>query len=254
MPEIFRRAGLWQVGLVLVFLCGSMKQPQAGPAVFLFPGLLADPGSTAADLLAEYEAILIPGSDEWKTYQELRTAGIVLKLEAERTEQDGLPGMTGTKDGKTLKIIIHLPPVRSRRPMNLLGVLAHELEHARQFLRGEIAFVTSDHGKSWHAAFYDAADELRAFQAQLRIIARCAPGQNHNLILNKLSKLSPEDQLAFLSQLYGLNSKAINMPGSGYVPPEQGRNGDNSCRHKPAWQLFSGRSEPAAATVLPEPD
>jgi hypothetical protein len=75
-----------------------------------------------------------------------------------------------TTDGE--RIFISVSPERGtdRRVASMNACFAHELEHARQFDSGELAFTKDPETGRWYPdrASYDIGDEIKAWAAQLR--------------------------------------------------------------------------------------
>ena len=102
------------------------------------------------------------------TIQQLQASEIHYELAMVGKTADGIEGRV-TTDGRT--VFIHLTheggPAGEVASMN--SRLAHELEHARQFDSGEIAFARDPRTGRWGplVATYDIGDDVKAWEAQL---------------------------------------------------------------------------------------
>ena len=75
---------------------------------------------------------------------------------------------TLSTDGERIHVRIASARASGREPVSINARFAHELEHARQFEDGELAFARGANGQ-WYAdsASYDIGDEVKAWSAQL---------------------------------------------------------------------------------------
>ena len=75
-----------------------------------------------------------------------------------------------TTDGQRIFVTVSDQGGAFGETASLNSRLAHELEHARQFDAGELAFVRDGQSQKWHPIYgsYDIGDEVKAWAAQLR--------------------------------------------------------------------------------------
>lgn len=123
----------------------------------------------AVTRLADYEAFL--RSDPKRFARELATLEQLRRSDVRYVVRIGgvfEPGVEGslTTDGERIFVSV----AGGCCGASLNSRLAHELEHARQFDDGEIAFSWDAATRSWRPAYssYDIGDEVLAWQAQLR--------------------------------------------------------------------------------------
>jgi hypothetical protein len=106
---------------------------------------------------------------ELATVEQLRRSEVEYVVTLGGDFKWGVEG-TLTTDGE--RILVNIAEARHHADelMSTSSRIAHELEHARQFDDGEIAFERNPATGRWstHLASYDIGDEVKAWHAQLR--------------------------------------------------------------------------------------
>lgn len=124
------------------------------------------------------------------------------KQESESAEGNTAPDAAGQN------IVVQIRNVGGER-LDRKGRFAHELEHARQFDSGELAFARAKNG-TWYPIAYDIYDEVNAFNATVRV----APPVKDTKLLKSLrdDRQSDADRARILSSRAYPNLKNRNQP------------------------------------------
>ena len=156
------------VGLALAILVCGLAAAAEARAVVTFSD------SQARDRFESYVSLIKENPDRF-------APEIVTVEQLERSEVEYVVTLGGefawdvegtlTTDGKRILINIADGRRHAGELMSTNSRIAHELEHARQFDDGEIAFERDASTGRWstHLASYDIGDEVKAWNAQLRV-------------------------------------------------------------------------------------
>jgi len=119
------------------------------------------------DRFDNYVNSLDVDSDAYDTYCMMEESDVVFQLNFIETKSGTGEGSLSTEDGKIIDVNMVFAGPNDTMSNN--GKIAHEFEHGRQYLAGELGFVSKNGGKTWGSAFYDAMDEKKAFEAQIKV-------------------------------------------------------------------------------------
>ena len=156
------------VGLALAILVCGLAAAAEARAVVTFSD------SQARDRFESYVSLIKENPDRF-------APEIVTVEQLERSEVEYVVTLGGefawdvegtlTTDGERVLINIADGHRHGDELMSTNSRIAHELEHARQFDDGEIAFERDPSTGRWstHLASYDIGDEVKAWLAQLRV-------------------------------------------------------------------------------------
>lgn len=109
-------------------------------------------------------------ASELATLNQLKNSDVTYMIEvggkqsSETAEGNTVPDA----EGKSILVRIRNIGGAQGEKFDRNGRFAHELEHARQFDSGELAFARSQDGK-WNPLSYDIYDEVNAFNAQITV-------------------------------------------------------------------------------------
>ncbi len=103
------------------------------------------------------------------TLARLEHSDVIYVIRIADTFESGIEGSLTTDGERIFVNVSNRGGVRQAASLN--SRLAHELEHARQFDAGEIAFSRDAKTKHWTPVYssYDIGDEVKAWEAQLRL-------------------------------------------------------------------------------------
>jgi hypothetical protein len=149
------------VALVSAILFGAAAAHEARAAISFA-------GGEAHERFRGYVAFLERDPErfaaELATVRQLEQSDVEYRLTTGGTFERSVEGSL-TTDGE--RVLVN---VGDGKGLSVNSRIAHELEHARQFDDGEIAFEQSPATGQWtaHHASYDIGDEVRAWTVQLR--------------------------------------------------------------------------------------
>lgn len=105
-----------------------------------------------------------------ETVDRLERSDVEYRIRVDAALPYGVEGTT-TTDGTRVTITLPEERVQFGLATSRTALMAHELEHARQFDAGELDFVRDDATGHWEpdAATYDIGDEVKAWKAQLAV-------------------------------------------------------------------------------------
>ena len=143
--------------------------------------------------------------DPKKYSNELATINRLTNSKVNYVIKLGTKGFSETAEGNVLpdnngNIVVGIRNIggASGEKYDLNGRFAHELEHARQFDAGEIAFGRDAKTGNWFAypSVYDVMDEVKAFNAQVNV----APPAKDTTLLRSLrdDRISDDDRARIL--------------------------------------------------------
>lgn len=107
---------------------------------------------------------------ELATVSRLERSDVRYVIRVAPTAEPGVEGDVST-DGERVFVTVSDGGGPYGETASLASRLAHELEHARQFDAGELAFVRDPRDGRWkpQLSSYDIGDEVKAWAAQLRV-------------------------------------------------------------------------------------
>jgi len=212
----------WNSPDLMFLLTGNLTNPQ-GWNLYSYtynnPIIFADPTGMIVQVanpddqkkLDEYVNGLDKNSDASMTYDQLNQSSVVFNVNFLDSKRGTGEGSLTTQDGTTIDVnIVFAGPTDT---MSLTGKLTHESEHGRQYLSGELGFVSDSGGAkgTWKAAFYDATDEKLAFDAQLK----AAPQDRRADVIKNMDEGHGIVGLAKVATVYGMKKDRygpINVP------------------------------------------
>jgi hypothetical protein len=108
-------------------------------------------------------------STELETLRHLSQSDVEYHVSVSGTRVGGVEGRL-TTDGSRILVTVFGAGGPSAGMVSLNSRFAHELEHARQFDDGELAFAHDPESGRWHPlrSTYDIGDEVKAWEAQLK--------------------------------------------------------------------------------------
>ena len=137
-------------------------------------------GATARERFNEYERMLEGDpqrfASELATLRRLEASDVTYVIRICRFDVDGVEGSL-TTDGDRIFVNVSDKGGAAGEIASLNSRIAHELEHARQFNDGEVAFLRDPRSAEWCPAYtsYDIGDEVKAWAVQLN----CSVPRDH---------------------------------------------------------------------------
>ncbi len=224
--------GRWYSADPVFLISGYIINPQgwnqysyvlSNPLNFSDPtGMIVQGEDAAAQKkVDDYVKTLDKSSDAYKTYQNLQASPVLFVVHFLDSKSGTGEGKIDTQDGKTIDVDIVFAGPSDK--MSVEGKLTHEFEHGRQYLGGEVGFVSDQNGAigSWHAAFYDGTDEKKAYEAQLKV----APQDRRAKIIQNMESSRGVISLEKLATAFG---KDRNWTTPKNVPPSSLPKGQQS--------------------------
>ena len=128
------------------------------------------------------------------------------EIKSKKGEVDGEFSYTGDRDNFLLNI--------TRKPINFTTAqsLAHEFQHGKDYLEGNIAFLKL--GDTWNTFLLDVNDEVRAFQAALAV---STPLEKAGLVRGRVGDMSRYSHTSDLAKVVG------RIPGYRKLPDKDQR-------------------------------